>query len=121
VAARGQAVAERFRTPTVSLVALTPVTGRTHQLRVHMAWLGHPVVGDRLYSLTDAEFVDWREHLDAPQYADWLPRHALHCVETRLTHPHTGVEVVMQAPLAADMQRVIEEWREGSRDLESRD
>lgn len=104
-------VGERFRSAEYALVELHPVTGRTHQLRVHLAWLGHPVVGDRLYSVTDAEYVHWREHPGDPAFADWLPRHALHCAETRFPHPHRDGEVVMIAPLADDMQAVVDGWR----------
>lgn len=91
----------------LSLVSLRPITGRTHQLRVHIAWLGHPIVGDRLYTLSDEEFVTWRENRDDPRYADLLDRHALHSERTGFVHPITREFVEIVAPLASDMSRLL--------------
>lgn len=66
-----------------SRLRLMPQTGRTHQLRVHMQALGHPILGDSLYS------ADWR---------DW-PRLMLHAEELRLTHPATGQPLALRAPV----------------------
>ncbi len=76
----------------LSLVRLTPKTGRTHQLRVHMAWIGHPLLGDELYG--DGK---------------GMSRHALHAA--RLTFPMPGTEqnVTVCAPLPADMAEKIAE------------
>jgi len=65
-------------------VRLVPVTGRTHQLRVHMQALGHPILGDTLYASGAA--------------AD-RPRLMLHAAELRLTHPMTGQPQTFRAPL----------------------
>ncbi len=65
-----------------SLVRLEPETGRTHQLRVHMAALGHPIVGDRLYGLGDP--------------AEPL---LLHASGLRFTHPQNAVEITLSAPI----------------------
>jgi tRNA pseudouridine32 synthase / 23S rRNA pseudouridine746 synthase len=62
---------------------LMPLTGRSHQLRVHMQALGHPILGDSLYS------DDWRA---------W-PRLMLHAEELRLTHPATGQTLSLRAPV----------------------
>jgi tRNA pseudouridine32 synthase / 23S rRNA pseudouridine746 synthase len=62
---------------------LEPVTGRSHQLRVHMRALGHPILGDPLYAEGAA--------------ADW-PRLMLHAEELRLTHPQTGAPLTLRAP-----------------------
>lgn len=62
---------------------LTPITGRSHQLRVHMLALGHPILGDPLY---------------ATSAADW-PRLMLHAEELRLTHPATGQKMTFRAPV----------------------
>ena len=59
-----------------TLVALHPITGRSHQLRVHMLELGHPILGDRLYAHTDA--------------LDMAPRLQLHAESLSLKHPQTG-------------------------------
>lgn len=100
-----QAGADRTR---VALVELMPETGRTHQLRVHMAAIGHPLVGDRLYQLGDAEYVTWREQPDDPRYADWLPRHALHCSALAIDHPASGERLTFNAPLADDIAALID-------------
>lgn len=94
---------------TFALVELQPETGRTHQLRVHMAWLGCPLIGDRLYGLSDAAYVAWRENPGDPQYADLLDRQALHCAEMRLRRPADDRELALAAPLAADLARLWEE------------
>jgi 23S rRNA pseudouridine1911/1915/1917 synthase len=78
-------------------------TGRKHQIRVHANWLGHPVVGDKIYG-PDArlylEFIDsgWTQSLAARLL---LSRQALHCAEIDLRP--AGLEHVFQAPLAADL------------------
>ena len=63
-----------------SLILLIPVSGRTHQLRVHMNWLGHPIIGDRIYSKDRLEAAD-------------LPRMCLHATELTFAHPATGEKV----------------------------
>ena len=75
-----------------SLLRLVPETGRTHQLRVHMAYLGHPLVGDWLYGTEDVELI---------------PRPALHSYALTLTHPVTGEELHLTAPLPEDMERLM--------------
>ena len=75
----------------ISLVHLTLETGRTHQIRVHMAHLGHPLLGDDLYGGT-------RERID---------RQALHACRLSFTHPMTGQAISLEAPLPADMQRIV--------------
>lgn len=75
----------------LSLVRLNLETGRTHQIRVHMAYLGHPLIGDFLYNPND----------------DTMPRQALHCHSLRFTHPITGEAMHLTAPLPDDMQQVI--------------
>lgn len=65
-------------------VALKPLTGRSHQLRVHMLELGHPILGDPLYATGAA--------LDHP-------RLMLHAEELRLRHPMTGAAMTFRAPV----------------------
>ena len=74
----------------VSLVRLTPHTGRTHQLRVHMAYLGHPLLGDDLYGIEDD-----------------FPRHALHASLLEFPVPQTGERVRVLAPIPEDMLQRI--------------
>lgn len=82
-----------------ALVELKPKTGRTHQLRVHMAAIGHPLVGDALYQLSDADYLTW---CDAPERFPALGfyRHALHCWRYRFVYPHTGRPLELTAPPA---------------------
>ena len=101
-----------WQTEQCSLVELRPHTGRTHQLRVHLAWLGHIIVGDRLYALPDDLYVDWRDNRDDARCIDLLERQALHCSEMGFIHPHTKEEVVCQAPLSADIVALIQELEE---------
>ena len=72
-------------------------TGRTHQIRVHMAHLGHPVVGDTQYG---------RRKTDLP--AGLVARQMLHAERLGLTHPRTGREMLFVAPLPPDMRAVLE-------------
>lgn len=76
----------------MSLVALLPETGRTHQLRVHMAHIGHPLAGDWLYGTEDR---------------DLIPRPALHSFSLTLTHPVTGEVLRLTAPIPEDMSRLV--------------
>lgn len=94
-------------TDTCSLLRLTPQTGRTHQLRVHLAWIGHPIVGDMLYMLNDEDYIDWRENRADPRFGDLLNRQALHSATTGFMHPFTGEYVEISAPLATDIQEVV--------------
>ncbi len=80
-----------------SLVRLFPVTGRTHQIRVHMAHLGHPLVSDSKYLIKRKLAEDKRV----------LGRHALHAEMLELTHPVTGERVKFKAPLAEDLERLV--------------
>lgn len=90
-----------------SLVELRPQTGRTHQLRVHLAAMGHPIVGDALYTMDDEAYLHW---LAAPQpkpEMQGMARQALHCQETRFTHPITSQLCAITAPLPQDMQTLL--------------
>ena len=100
-------IAERFRAHTLVRVELE--TGRTHQIRVHLAYLGFPVVGDPVYG--------GRRRIPAgcpPELAAELrafPRQALHAARLELTHPVSGRRLEWQAPPPDDMQHLLEALR----------
>lgn len=90
-----------------ALLRLRPQTGRTHQLRVHLAAIGHPIVGDRLYTMSDADYLAaLQETADPPPLID---RQALHCAANQFTHPATGEPLTITAPLPPDMQALLEQ------------
>jgi 23S rRNA pseudouridine1911/1915/1917 synthase len=94
-----------------SLVELRPRTGRTHQIRVHMAALGHPVVGDKIYGPDERLFLAHLQgRLDgAAQEQLVLPRHALHSHRLRFYHPFLERDLVLEAALPADMEALMAE------------
>ena len=101
-------IEERFR--GYSLIRLYPKTGRTHQLRVHMLHLGHPILADRLYAgRTDFRLSDLDR--DATGEADriLLERQALHAHRLEIDHPVTGERCIFEAPLPADMTATLTE------------
>lgn len=73
-----------------SLVSLRLETGRTHQIRVHMSYLGHPLLGDALYA-------------SAPESSAQIKRQTLHSCRLYFTHPITGAAMDFTAPLPSDM------------------
>ncbi len=95
-----------------TLVRLTPHTGRQHQLRVHMAEIGHPMLGDKLYGpgaqdifltviedgMTDAALATLGHH-----------RHALHAHRLSIDHPMTGERVTFESPLPPDLVALLDE------------
>lgn len=85
-----------------ALVKLRLETGRTHQIRVHMKHIGHPLVGDTLY-------VPERWHADWPELQ--MPRQALHAVRLGFQHPSTRQPVLFEAPLPDDLQSILERVR----------
>ena len=87
-----------------TLVEACPETGRQHQIRVHLAHLGHPIVGDKLYP-DDAPFVEWVDHGSSPALEArlLLPRHALHAAALTFPHPGRDEAVTTTSPLPADL------------------
>ena len=74
-----------------SLVSIKLETGRTHQIRIHMKYLGFPLIGDYLYNPDN----------------EWMDRQALHSARLSFRHPITGEEMTFEVPLPEDMARVI--------------
>lgn len=92
------------RLPQHALVRLRPLTGRTHQLRVHLAHAGHPIVHDRLYGGDDARYLAWvadRKACDPDGRRPAAERHLLHAAALTLS-PGDGPSRTWTAPLPAD-------------------
>jgi 23S rRNA pseudouridine1911/1915/1917 synthase len=87
-------VAERLGLDA-TLVEARPRTGRMHQIRVHLASIGHAVLGDASYGATDPA----------------LGRPMLHAAVLGFTHPVTGEYTEFRAPLPPDMERAVARWR----------
>lgn len=75
-----------------TLVAAVPITGRTHQLRVHFAWMGCPLAGDEMYGGEKT----------------LIQRHALHCSRMEFVEPVSNKKVVVESPLPADMKALLQ-------------
>jgi|HigsolmetaAR203D_1030402.scaffolds.fasta_scaffold02387_10 23S rRNA pseudouridine1911/1915/1917 synthase len=90
-------VLERFGQFTVLELALE--TGRTHQIRVHMKFIGHPLVGDPMYG-------------PARDRTRWITGQALHAGVLGFRHPRTGKQMLFEAPLPEDMRSLIETLRQ---------
>jgi 23S rRNA pseudouridine1911/1915/1917 synthase len=102
-------VQQAFPHPTHphALVAAQPETGRQHQIRVHLASVGHPIVGDKIYRASEEQFIAFCDGGMTPELLeafDGLPRQALHAHRLTFPHPLTGEPVTVEAPLPADLR-----------------
>ncbi len=88
-------------------------TGRTHQIRVHLLHLGHPVVGDRTYAPDRHRGFGGPERAWAAGLVKRVPRQFLHAAELRFTHPRTGESIRFESPLPPDLAAAAE-WARGS-------
>jgi 23S rRNA pseudouridine1911/1915/1917 synthase len=96
-------VAVEDKLPGYTLLSCRLETGRTHQIRIHLAELGHPVCGDKVYfRRPDGNMIPDRSA---------APRLALHAVELGLTHPVTGLPLHWTMPLPADLQEFLKRLR----------
>ena len=104
-------VLERFR--YVTLVECKLETGRTHQIRVHMQHLGHPLFNDATYGgdrvLKGTTFTKYKQFVE--NCFTLLPRQALHARTLSFEHPVTGQHMHFQSDLPSDMVAVLERWR----------
>jgi 23S rRNA pseudouridine1911/1915/1917 synthase len=101
---------DKDKQPVASLVRLVLETGRTHQIRVHMAHIGHPVLGDPTYG---RGYLTRAARLSEPARAalDNLGRQALHAVLLGFQHPVTGAALSFQSSLPDDMARLVDALR----------
>lgn len=87
-------------------------TGRTHQIRVHMAWIGHPLFNDERYGgdriLKGTTFAKYRQFIE--NCFAVMPRHALHARLLGFEHPATHENVLFESPLPADFQSLLTKW-----------
>jgi 23S rRNA pseudouridine1911/1915/1917 synthase len=86
-----------------SLLEVRIMTGRTHQIRVHLSAIGHPVVGDNVYS--ESRFKEFSK-----KYGP-LERYFLHAAELRFTHPKTGAHLKFESPLPNELTSLLERIR----------
>ncbi len=97
----------------VSLIECRLETGRTHQIRVHMAYAGHPLFNDEEYGgnriLKGTTFTKYQQFIR--NCFEMIPRQALHAQSLSFDHPVTGQRLSFGSDLPADMARVIEKWR----------
>ncbi len=117
---KGREAITRYRTlerfhdekgrPLAALVECELETGRTHQIRVHMAHIRHPVMGDPLYA---TGFAASAQRLPAParEALAALGRQALHASVLGFVHPVTGERMVFESPLPEDMARLLKALR----------
>jgi len=84
-----------------TLLNVEPRTGRTHQIRVHLKSIGHPVVGDKLYASRRQVREDKK----------WVPRQFLHAYRLGFNHPRTGEWLAFEAGLPADLEKVLDKLK----------
>jgi len=107
-------VTERLGQFTV--VRCSPLSGRTHQIRVHLQFIGHPIVADALYGLRDALYLSeltGEEH--APDEEPLIARQALHAHRLTIHHPALDEQMTFEAPLPEDMRRLMDALRRHAR------
>ena len=91
-------VMEKF--PYCTYIECSLETGRTHQIRVHMASVGHPLVGDQVYGKPNPRLPEFH-------------RQALHATRLGLVHPLTGLKVQWEVPMPEDMRNLLDTLRYG--------
>lgn len=110
-------VLERFH--YVTLIECRLETGRTHQIRVHMQHIGHPLFNDDTYGgdkiVKGTVFTKYKQFVE--NCFARCPRHALHAQQLGFIHPVTNQKLMFESPLPEDMNAVIEKWRNYSSSL----
>ncbi|MHB8961777.1 MAG: RluA family pseudouridine synthase [Saccharofermentanales bacterium] len=104
---------EKFPDVGASLVKFTLETGRTHQIRVHSLYMGHPIIGDGLYGASSNE----NAHYQKSGFLDnEIHRQALHAAYLTFDHPITGKRMHFEAPLPDDMEALLRKIRQNDMD-----
>ncbi|NVB40005.1 RluA family pseudouridine synthase [Pseudenhygromyxa sp. WMMC2535] len=99
-----------FRDQPITLVRCRPKTGRTHQIRVHLALDGHPLLGDKIYAVREQDFLDVVENGRPVQELEaklGLWRHALHARTLSFPHPESGERVRFEAPWPEELAAIL--------------
>ncbi|MFN7685440.1 MAG: RluA family pseudouridine synthase [Oligoflexia bacterium] len=100
----------RNRHGEFALVECHPKTGRQHQIRLHLEHAGHPILGDKLYGMSEQAALAFfeRETLSAERWAALIhPRHALHAAGLSFNHPVTGKRIEFESELPADLRSFL--------------
>jgi 23S rRNA pseudouridine1911/1915/1917 synthase len=103
------------RWPAADLVRAELETGRTHQIRVHLAHIGHPVVGDPVYGGGGARGISGVDRSWARELERRVPRQFLHAARLEFRHPRTGEPMTFEAPLPPDLASALD-WVRGVAD-----
>jgi 23S rRNA pseudouridine1911/1915/1917 synthase len=99
-----------FKGEAITLVEALPETGRQHQIRVHLAEIGHPLIGDKLYGIAEEKFlkiVEGGRPLQELEAELGLSRHALHAAALTLPHPGSGERVTFRAPWPEELAAIL--------------
>jgi 23S rRNA pseudouridine1911/1915/1917 synthase len=97
----------------VSFIECKLETGRTHQIRVHMKYAGHPLFNDELYGgkkiLKGTSFTRYKQFVE--NCFDMIPGQALHAKSLGFIHPSTGQEMYFESDLPENFKLLVEKWR----------
>ena len=108
-------VVERFG--YVTLVECKLETGRTHQIRAHMKFAGHPIFNDETYGgdaiLKGTTFTKYKQFVQ--NCFQMIPRQALHAYSLGFKHPESGKNIYFESPIPNDMEQVLDKWRHYSK------
>ena len=95
-----------YSSDEISVLRVRPITGRTHQIRVHMSHLGHPLLGDEVYGSNKIPFEK--------QHAPLLDGQMLHAKRLTLTHPVTGERMTFESKLPENFEKLLSILKETS-------
>ncbi|MDR2293401.1 MAG: RluA family pseudouridine synthase [Prevotellaceae bacterium] len=105
----------------VSLIKCKLETGRTHQIRVHLSHIGHPLFNDERYGgskiLYGTSFTKYKQFIN--NCFELVPHHVLHAAILGFVHPATGKEMLFDVPMPDNMQMLINKWRRYTSNRES--